>query len=72
MKKRKNPDLIGRNLINNINNMIIMPSTKNKNNQINKEEEEKKNDHFSTYGEQREKVLNTIMYDDIVEQGSIL
>jgi hypothetical protein len=48
--------------------MILMPSTKN--NQIN--EEEKKNDRLSTYGEQREKVLNTIMYDDIVEQGSIL
>ena len=62
-KKRKNP-----NGINNKNNMILMPSTKN--NQIN--EEEKKNDRLSTYGEQREKVLNTIMYDDIVEQGSIL
>ena len=46
---------------------------KNKVNKNNKnDEEEKKNNHYSIVTEQREKVLNTIMYDDIVEQGSIL
>ena len=64
-KMRKNPELMAKNNGNNI--KFIQP---NKNNQINNEE--KKNDRFSTYGGQREKVLNTIMYDDIVEQGSII
>ena len=44
---------------------------KNKNNKLEEEKEEKKNN-YSITTEQREKVLNTIMYDDIVEQGSIL
>ena len=64
-KNRKIPELMAKNNGNNI--KFIQP---NKNNQINNEE--KKNDRFSTYGCQREKVLNTIMYDDIVEQGSII
>ena len=64
-KMRKIPELMAKNNGNNI--KFIQP---NKNNQINNEE--KKNDRFSTYGGQREKVLNTIMYDDIVEQGSII
>ena len=57
------PELIGRNIGNNI--------KKNKNNKMNYKEE-KKNNHYSIVTDQREKVLNTIMYDDIVEQGSIL
>ena len=58
----KKTELFERNKDNNI--------KKFKPNRVN--DEEKKNDHFSINVEQREKVLNTIMYDDIVEQGSIL
>ena len=50
----------------NIKNNII----KYKNNKNIDKDEEKKNDHYSIATEQREKVLNTIMYDDIVDQGN--
>ena len=59
------PEMNGKN--NEYNIKKIKPNKSNKN-----KEEEKKNSHYSIVTEQREKVLNTIMYDDIVEQGSIL
>ena len=46
------------------NNIIKCRNSKN----INAKDEEKKNDQYSIVTEQREKVLNTIMYDDIVDQ----
>ena len=48
------------------NNIIKCRNSKN----INAKDEEKKNDQYSIVTEQREKVLNTIMYDDIVDQGN--
>lgn len=48
-------------------------NNKSKKIKVNKnKKEEKKDGNYSIVTEQREKVLNTIMYDDIVEQGSIL
>ena len=59
------PEMSGSGKNSRINKSKKIKANKNK-------KEEKKDGNYSIVTEQREKVLNTIMYDDIVEQGSIL
>ena len=62
-KKTNKHELNAKNNGSNIKKLFFNKSNKDK-------EEEKKNGHSSIETEQREKVLNTIMYVDMVEQGS--